>query len=81
MSLILNKFIHWVLPGVLLVLANFLDFVIAFIMVDFPTFDLPTKQHSGTLLFGIRSTALKEPIKLFLEKNKFSDLLPSFIFC
>ncbi|SVA44510.1 uncharacterized protein METZ01_LOCUS97364 [marine metagenome] len=47
-SLILNKLIDCVLPGVLLVLANFLDFVIALIMLDFPTFERPTKQHSGS---------------------------------
>ena len=39
--------IDWVRPGVLLVFAKFLDFVIALIMLDLPTFDLPIKQHSG----------------------------------
>ena len=39
-------FIACVLPGVLLVLANFLVPVIEFIKLDFPTFDLPIKQHS-----------------------------------
>ena len=47
LSLIKNKLIFCVLPGVLLVLANFFDFVIALMMLDFPTLDLPIKQHSG----------------------------------
>ena len=42
-----NKFADCVLPGVLLVLANFLDLVTALMILDLPTLERPKKQHSG----------------------------------
>ena len=53
---------------------NFFDLVIVLIILDFPTFDLPIKQHSGKCLFGTSLKILNEPKKLFLEKNEFNDL-------
>ena len=40
-------------PGVLLVLANFFVLVTELIILDLPTFDLPTKQHSGKFSYKI----------------------------
>ena len=80
MILISNKLILCVLPGVLLVLASFFDLVIALIMLDLPTLDLPTKQHSGKFLFGTWFTKLNDPIKFFVEKNIFNDLEALVIF-
>ena len=58
-----NKFADCVLPGVLLVLANFLDLVIALMILDLPTLERPIKQHSIKLLNeGIFFTSLKEPM-------------------
>ena len=42
----LKKLISVVLPGVLLVLANFLFFAKQFRALDFPAFDLPAKTNS-----------------------------------
>ena len=50
-------------------------------MLDFPTFDLPIKQHSGKCLLGTSVKELNDPSKLLLEKNKFSDLDALEIFC
>ena len=53
MHLFISKiFIDCVLPGVLLILARFFVFVIAFIILDLPTLERPIKQHSIKLLAG-----------------------------
>ena len=51
--LISNKFADCVRPGVLLIFANFFVLVIALMILDLPTLDLPTKQHSGKSALGI----------------------------
>ena len=53
----------------------------ALMILDFPTFDLPTKQHSGKCSFGTSIKELNDPLKVFLEKNKFSERDALDIFC
>jgi len=71
-----KKFNSCVLPGVLDVCANFDLLVIAFNRVDFPTFDLPKKAISGTLLIS-KPSIFATP----LTKEQFSKKIIFFICC
>ena len=62
-----------VFPGVPEILANAFLSVNMLISDDLPTFDLPIKQYSGKCELGTSIYVLKEPLKLFLEKNKFKN--------
>ena len=70
-----------VLPGVLLVFAKFFVFVIAFIILDLPTFDLPIKQNSETLFYlkelGVKNIKKISNLKYYGEKlqSKVNQLL------
>ena len=63
LSLSEKMFIACVLPGVLLVFANFLFFVMAFITLDFPELDLPQKATSCPSSSGRFSYDGKLPTK------------------
>ena len=74
-----KKFISWVLPGVLLVLANFRLFIMRLIALDFPTFERPAKATSVPLSSGMCDCLVAPSKNVGLHKSGGIDVFELFI--